>query len=62
MDKKERILKDLRDEVYNAEDRLDGEYNEDADEFNDCVDINQEYTKMLESMRRLVNLINLKYL
>lgn len=53
--KKERLI-DLKEEVYNAENVLDGIFI--PTEFKDIPEINSAYTELLESMRNLDTLID----
>ena len=56
----EKNLSNLCDEVYNAEDVLDGEYNPNATENAEYGEINSLYKSILSDMNRLVELIGKK--
>ena len=50
-------LSELRNDIYNAEDDIDGAYNSNADEYSDLTEINERYDKLLVDMRKLVKLL-----
>lgn len=56
MGKKKEKLSDLKEEAYNAEDVLDGCFNQ--KEYNDIPEINDLYTKILGNLNDLMLLID----
>ena len=56
MERKER-LSELRNDIYNAEDIIDGAYNSKDVEFSDLTEINERYDKLLKDMTKLVKLL-----
>ena len=50
MERKDR-LSELRNDIYNAEDIIDGAYNSKDVEFSDLTEINERYDKLLKDMR-----------
>ena len=57
MERKER-LSELRNDIYNAEDIIDGAYNSKDVEFSDLTEINERYDKLLKDMTKLVKLLD----
>jgi hypothetical protein len=57
MDSRKDRLLDLRDEVYHAEDVIDGCYNPDNIEDSDLVEINKRYKELLVDMNDLFALL-----
>ncbi len=51
-------LSDLRDEIYNAEDVIDGAYNSKDKNFKEYKEINVKYDALLKDMNKLVGLLN----
>ena len=51
-------LSELRHTIYNAEDEIDGIYNSNDEDFNDLVEINERYNKLLVDMNKLIDIIN----
>jgi hypothetical protein len=51
-------LSDLRDEIYNAEDLIDGVYNSRDKNFKKYKEINVKYDALLKDMNRLIRLLN----
>lgn len=56
MERKER-LSELRNDIYNAEDIIDGAYDSKDVEFSDLTEINERYDKLLKDMTKLVKLL-----
>jgi hypothetical protein len=56
MERKER-LNELRNDIYNAEDIIDGAYDSKDVEFSDLTEINERYDKLLKDMTKLVKLL-----
>jgi hypothetical protein len=56
MERKER-LSELRNDIYNAEDIIDGVYDSKDVEFSDLTEINERYDKLLKDMTKLVKLL-----
>ena len=57
MERKER-LSELRNDIYNAEDIIDGAYDSKDVEFSDLTEINERYDKLLKDMTKLVKLLD----
>lgn len=57
MERKER-LNELRNDIYNAEDIIDGAYDSKDVEFSDLTEINERYDKLLKDMTKLVKLLD----
>ncbi len=51
-------LSDLRDEIYNAEDLIDGVYNSRDKNFKKYKEVNVRYDALLKDMNKLVGLLN----
>jgi len=49
-----KLLSELKHEVYNAEDMIDGCYNPDDKEVSEFVEINTRYRQLLKDMNKLV--------
>ena len=56
MERKDR-LSELRNDIYNAEDIIDGVYDSKDVEFSDLTEINERYDKLLKDMTKLVKLL-----
>ena len=56
MERKDR-LSELRNDIYNAEDIIDGAYDSKDVEFSDLTEINERYDKLLKDMTKLVKLL-----
>jgi hypothetical protein len=56
MKRKER-LSELRNDIYNVEDIIDGGYNSKDVDFSDLTEINERYDKLLKDMTKLVELL-----
>lgn len=57
MSKREEILSELRSEIYNAEDMIDGCYNSKDELFSDLTEINNRYNQLLKDMNKIVELL-----
>ena len=57
MTKRVERLTELRNEIYHAEDVIDGSYNSKDKDFSDLVEINERYEKLLKDMNILENLL-----
>ena len=57
MTEREEILTHLKNEIYNAEDYIDGAYNSKSKDYSDLVEINEKYDKLLKDMRGLIQLL-----
>ena len=55
---REQRLTELRDELFNAENRVDGCYYSGDEKFSDLTEINQRYEKLISDMNKLIELIN----
>lgn len=58
MDKIKERLRDLRDEIYNSEDVIDGSYNSKDALFKEYTQINLKYETLIKDMNELVGLLN----
>jgi|DEB0MinimDraft_12_1074336.scaffolds.fasta_scaffold73464_3 hypothetical protein len=57
MSPKEMRLRDLCDEIYNAEDCIDGCYNSQDSEYSDLTEVNEKYNNLIRDMNSLVDLL-----
>ncbi len=54
----QRRLRDLRDEIYNAEGVIDGAYNSKDVDFEKFKEINSKYESILKDMNALIVMLN----
>lgn len=58
MAERKRRLMDLKDEIYNAEDVIDGAYNSKDEKYADLVAVNEKYDQLLVDMNELIKLLD----
>jgi hypothetical protein len=60
MTPKQMRLQDLCNEVYNAEDCIDGCYNSKDKDYADLTEVNEKYNNLLRDMNSLVDLLRVE--